>query len=933
MNLPGPIATRRTHVLAILLLTGLLPAAAVAQRPQLALPAELLCQGRVEPLAVAEAHPLLAWKLAPAAAGLHGLRMSGYQIQVAATAAEIAAGRQLVWDSGKTATELNAVPAAAYQGPALEAGHRYWWRVRVWDGNGKPSPWSEPAQFAAAPQWQAQWIAAAASDAEAGRRPMPLFRKQFQLDAPVRRAVLHIAGLGQYEAHINGAKVGNQELTPGWSDYRKTVFYDSFDVTHMLHAGANAMGVLLGNGMFRVQHTAGRYTKLEGSYGPPELTAQLHIELANGKTVEVASDGSWKTAEGPIVFSSPYGGEDYDARRELTGWDAAGFADAAWNAAMVVAGPGGALRPELAAAIAVQRRYPPTKQHEIKPGVTVYDLGQNFAGWPTIAVSGPAGSAVKLVGGELLNADGTVSQKSTGKPQWFTYTLKGAELERWHPRFSYWGFRYVQVETTGGARVVSLAGEAVHSSSARTGAFESSSELLNRIHTLILRSVENNAESLLTDCPHREKLGWLEETHLLAPSILYDFDFRGIYTALAQNLADGQKTNGAIPEIVPQYVVFNDKWGPFNDSPEWGSAAVLAPWYVFQRMGDRELLLAQREVMRRYVDYLGTRAEGGIVRYGLGDWYDIGPGAPGISKLTTPGVTATAIYYQDLTVLAQVEAMAGDEAANRHYADLAASVRAAFNAAFFDREHHRYDKGSQTAQAMPLELGMEPEGEHDAVLQALVDDIHAHSDHVTAGDIGYHYVVDALLANGRSDVLLQMLERTDTPSYGYQLAQGATALTEAWDANPSSSQDHFMLGDAEEWFFSGLGGIRIDHAAEREEQLLIAPAVVGDVQWVDAHYDSTWGRIGSSWRKAAGTVTYALTIPVNTLATVRIATAEPARVTVNGARTATAAGVLKTGVTAGTIELVMGSGSYRVVAAAPQTTILNSQEEEKQEKP
>lgn len=923
MSASGPSLARWTYPLIVLLLAGVLPLRTLAAAPQrgtkLTPPMDLRCQDQAQALAVAEPHPELSWRVEPVGTHANGVRVSGYQIEVAGSRGDLTRERRLVWDSGRAAVEFNDLPATHYQGQTLEPGKRYWWRVRAWDGAGSVTAWSEAAQFAAAPRWHAAWIAAAATDAEAGKKPMPLFRKSFTLDAPVRRAVLHMTGLGQYEAHINGAKVGRQELAPGWSDYRKTVFYDSLDVTRMLQAGANVLGVMLGNGMLRVQQSKGRYTKFEASYGPPELTAQLAIELVNGKTLEILSDASWKTAEGPIVFSSPYGGEDYDARREIAGWDAAHFADGAWAAAKVVEGPGGVLRPEMAADLGPHEALKPLQQRTIRPAVVVYDLGENIAGWPRLTATGPAGSTVKLIGGELLNADGTVSQRSTGKPQWFTYTLKGAGLERWHPRFSYWGFRYLQVETAGGARVTELRGQPVHSNAEQAGAFSASNELLTRIHLLILRAMANNAMSVLTDCPHREKLGWLEQTHLLAPSLLDNFDLRGMYRALGQNLADGQKADGAVPEIVPQYVVFNDKWGPFNDSPEWGSAVVLAPWYVYQRTGDREQLLVQRESMRRYVNYLSTRAENGIVRYGLGDWYDIGPKPPGVAQLTTAGLTATAIYYQDLTVLARVLELAGDQAASRHYAEQAASVREAFNRTFFDYARHRYDRGSQTAQAMPLALGMEPEGQHAAVLKALVEDIAAHQDHVTAGDIGYRYVVDALTANDRSDVLLRMLERQDAPSYGYQLAQGATALTEAWDANPANSQDHFMLGDAEHWFYAVLGGIQIDHTAARDQQLVIAPEVLGDVTWVDCVHDTTWGRVESNWRMENGVVHYALVVPVNTVATVRIVTAKPAEVLVNAARPETAEGVLQTRPTERGVELRVGSGNYRIQAAAPTT--------------
>ena len=815
----------------LVVLAGMAPAFSVAgsgatlpsgtASSHLATPSRLWCDRRTEPLAVADERPEFSWDDKAASPALKGVKQTAYEVRVSSGAHSPA------WDSGRV--EGSATLGVMYGGPALEAQSEYAWQVRVWDEKGRPTAWSLPAHWRQAPVFDAHWIAADATEAEAGEKPLPLFRKGFELRGQVKRAVLYAAGLGQDELRINGHKVGSDELTPGWSDYRKTVYYDSYDVTALLHAGANAVGVMLGNGMYRVLETEGRYTKFTGSYGPPMCLVQLWVEFADGTKAEVASDGTWKTAPGPITFSSTYGGEDFDARRVKEGWDRASFDDSAWKAAVVSAGPGGTLRPEAADPIRGMHTYTPMHVTRLKPGVLVYDLGQNFAGWPEITVSGPAGATVKLIPGELLEKDGSVSQRSSGRPQWFSFTLKGGGQELWHPRFSYYGFRYVQVEgvKTGGdaagsgqVRVIQLRGEAVHSSAPQAGDFASSDELLNRIHQLILRSIENNAVSIFTDCPHREKLGWLEETHLMASSLLYDFDFAGLYAATARNIADAQRRDGAkagmVPDIAPEYVVFDPEHeGPFDDSPEWGSAAVLAPWSVYERTGDRRFLEDQLEVMRGYTGYLGRRAQKGIVEYGLGDWYDIGPGEPGLSKLTTAGLTATAIYYQDLRVLEKATAIAGLTDESRSWGELAEATRASFNARFFNAERHEYDKGSQTAQAMPLALGLTPEGEQGRVMDALVKDIRAHHNHVTAGDVGYHYVVDALTEGGRSDVLLDMLERTDTPSYGYQLAQGATSLTEAWDANPTSSQDHFMLGHAEEWFYRGLGGIRVDLSAER----------------------------------------------------------------------------------------------------------------------
>ena len=895
-------------------------ASASALSSHLLAPAALRCDYHDTPIAIADAHPAFSWQLAAAETSLHNVRQSAYEIQVFAAEQNHSPASAPIWDSGSVASD--ATFGIRYAGPVLAPGHRYFWRVRVWDEQNHPSAWSTLAHWTQAPDWHPQWIAAPGDTAQ-NDGPLPVLRKAFALHGRIARATLYATGLGQYEVHLNGNKVGDDDLTPGWTDYRKTIDYDAYDVTSQLHDGPNAIGILLGNGMYRVLETKHRYTKFVGTFGPVKCAVLLHIEFADGTSQDLATDSTWKTTTGPITFSSTYGGEDYDARRVPADWDHPGFDDSRWQSAVVVDGPSGALVPEIAPPLRVMHTYRPVQVSTLHPGVTVYDLGQNFAGWPVITVSGSAGATVKLIPGELLNPDGSVSQRSSGSPEWFTYTLRGGAPETWRPRFSYYGFRYVQVETSGQgtaatARILSLAGEAVHSSAPAVGSFESSDTLLNRIHSLILRAIENNSVSLFTDCPHREKLGWLEEVHLLASAMLFDFDFSGIFAATARNIHDDQVSAGPaagrVAEIAPQYVVFGVDNGIFDDSPEWGSTAVLAPWYVYQRDGNRAFLAAQLPVMRAYVAYLGTRADHNIIAYGLGDWFDIGPGEPGVSKLTTPGVTATAIYYQDLRVLEKVTAILGETAESADYARQADSVRASFNARFFDVSLHRYDKGSQTAQAMPLVVGLVPDSERAAVLDALVADIRGHNNHVTAGDIGFHYVVDALLEGGRSDVLYDMLERTDSPSYGYQLAKGATSLTEAWDANPLSSQDHFMLGHAEEWFYRGLGGITIDFAKSGADRLILRPAIVGKLQWVHTRYQSDFGLIESSWKRTPAGVSYEFTIPPNATATIQVAAASADAVTLNGEPLGKSSEVLSVGASKGTVNITVGSGHYRILA-------------------
>ena len=691
--------------------------------------------------------------------------------------------------------------------------------------------------------------------------------------AKLASATLNISGLGQFEAHINGHNVTEAVLTPGWSDYRKRVYYDTYDVTRLMVPGENAIGVMLGNGMYNVESPANRYTKFRGTFGQPKLMVALVLRFSDGSEQRIVSDGAWKTAAGPITFSNIYGGEDYDARQEQMGWDASGFDDKGWVAARVVAGPGGELVAEKIPPVVANESYAPVAVTHPKPGLTVYDLGENMAGWPEIEVSGARGDVVKMLPGELLDGNGLVTQRSMNAsakdPDTFTYTLKGGGVEAWHPRFSYTGFRYVQVETSSHNPeatppvVVKMTGRFIHDAVSVDGTFTSSSELLNRIHTLIDRAILSNSVSVLTDCPTREKLGWLEQTHLAGASIMYNYDVSGLYAKMAADMRDAQTAEGLVPDIAPEYTIFPDD---FRDSPEWGAAVILSPWEAYQFYGDLDLLRDEYPAMQRYAEYLRGKARGHLLLYGLGDWYDIGPRNPGRSQLTSAGVTATAIYSQELIALANVAMLLQkfDEANN--YLSEASQVTKAFNARFFHADTNQYDTGSQTANAMALGAGLVEPERIDAVLANLVADIHAHGDHVTAGDVGFHYVVRVLTDYGRSDVLYAMLTRTDKPSYGDQLAHGATTLTEAWDANPGSSQNHFMLGHAEEWFYRGLAGIRdipVPGAVKSYQFVLIKPAILGDLTHVAASYRSRLGPVASAWTRDGDRLTMDVTIPMN----------------------------------------------------------------------
>ena len=862
-------------------------------------PANLRCEYRVDPRGVEAVQPRLSWVLESSA---RGQSQSAYQILVASSRRGLDADQADLWDSGKAAShESMNIP---YGGKPLSSHRRCYWKVRVWDRRGVPSEWSPVASWSMGilkpEDWQASWIAWSRTVINSG--PLPIFRREFTTTCKVSRATVYISGLGFFELYLNGRKVGDHVLEPGWTNYRRTNLYTAYDVEDFLRPGTNAIGVLLGNGMYNV--AGGRYVKFTGSFGRPKFILHLRLEFDDGTTQSLVSNREWKVAPSPIRFSCIYGGEDYDAREEQPGWNEPGFKAKGWEPAAGIDAPRDTLVSQTQPPIKMMQVFHPVKISEPAPGIHVYDLGQNFAGWPQITVRGRAGAEVRLTPGELLDEKGFVTQRSSGGPTYFTYTLKGGGPETWHPRFSYYGFRYVQVE--GDAEVTDLEGQFLHAAAPTAGEFSCSNSLFNRIHQLIDAAVRSNLASVVTDCPHREKLGWLEVPYLMASSIGYDFELSSYFPKISRDMRDAQTLEGLIPDIAPEYTIFPDG---FRDSPEWGSAMVMIPWWSYRQYGDRRVLEDSLPAMVRYVDYLGTKAQDHILAYGLGDWYDIGPGEPGVSKLTPLGVTATATYYQDLRVVEMASRLLGREADADRYAALADQVKEAFNRRFFDPQTGQYATGSQTAQAMPLVLDLCPPAARTRVLEHLVDDVTRRGNQQTAGDIGYHYLVRALLDAGRSDVLFAMTNRTDPPSYGAQLARGATSLTEAWDANPASSQNHCMLGHIEEWFYAGLAGIEANF-----DHLTIKPWPVGELTWVKAWHDTVRGRVESSWKRDDSGFELTIRIPANASATVFLPGSSLEHVTESGRPASQSEGVryLRQEGSALVFEVTSGPYNFRV---------------------
>jgi hypothetical protein len=840
-------------------------------------PVDLRCDYAVNPLGVDSETPRLFWKLAGSG---QNQRQTGYQIIAASSERNLTSGSSDLWDSGKVnSDETIQVP---YAGKKLSSSQQLFWKVRVWDANGKVSGWSQPAAWTMGlldkTDWQAQWIGTGDTNL-----PSLLLRREFAVKAGLKRALVNVCGLGQYELTLNGKKIGADFLSPGWTKYDRTCLYDTRDITADLKRGKNAVGIELGNGMYNVLG-GGRFTKFKGSFGPQKAIAQIRLEYDNGLTELIGTDGNWRTAPGPITFNSIYGGEDFDARLVQSNWNKPGFDDLKWPHAQVVNGPGGELRGLSAAAPPVRKfeTHEAVATHTLTNGDLVFDLGQNAAHVPKISVTGPAGSKVRIMPSELLDAEGAVNQSSMGAGHRGSYVCEFTKatdgIETWSPKFFYVGCRYLQLhltpaETNGALPEIKFAGGSViHSASDPAGEFQCSNDLFNRTFTLVRWAQQNNMVSILTDCPHREKLGWLEEDHLNGPALRYDFDLAQLFSKIVNDIADSQLTNGLVPTIAPEYTIFRDKADTkllrnhFGDSPEWSATFILVPWQQYEFSGDLELFRRHYAAMTNYVAYLGSRADDFIVNYGLGDWYDVGPKKPGISQLTPIALTATAFYFENVKTLAQASALLGKTEEANYFSGLAEKIRAAFNEKFYNSTNRFYATGSQCANAIPLVFGLCEATNRAAVLDAIVKDVRARDNALTAGDVGYRYLLRALADGGRSDVIFDINNQTDKPGYGMQLKKGKTSLTEAWDGG--SSQDHFMLGQIQEWFYHDLAGIQ--SGGNGFKQIIIAPQPVGDVTWVKAGYNSIRGKIVSNWTCDKGRFTLKISIPANSTATISV---------------------------------------------------------------
>lgn len=863
------------------------------------------CENLINPVGVDKNQPRFSWVLESQE---RNQIQTAYQIIVSSSRNNLRNNKGDSWDSKKVESDCSIfVP---YSGSELMPATRYYWKVRVWGKNGMVSDWSEPGTWQMGlfnkENWQgAKWIGYRelpdsmrlvpgfknADDVRVGNRAkeravVPCFRKEFEVKNEVSEATLFISGLGQYKCFINRQKVGTDFLTPGWTNYDKTVFYNSFDVTKLLQKGANAVGVIVGNGFYYINKE--RYVKFVTAFGEPSLISLIKLKYADGSVEHIVTDQSWKCAPSAITYSSIYGGEDYDASLEPKGWIEPEFDDSTWDNALKIKGPSGILTAEKGYPVKVMEEIAVKEVKLLSDGSYLYDFGQNASGIVELKVKGKKGARVTLIPAELITDENFPDQSASGDPFCFTYTLQGKGVETWRPKFTYYGFRYVQVKGAvpdscsrdeASSGIVALKMLHTRNSSPLAGSFECSNELFNKTNNLIRWAINSNMQSVLTDCPHREKHGWLEQTYLMGNSLAFNFDIYHLLKKIIQDMEDAQTNEGLIPDFVPEY---RQSTGGFRDSPEWGSASIILPWLIYELYGDKQIIEDAWTTMTQYADYLKSKSQNYILSHGLGDWFDLGPAEPGVSQLTPIPLTATAIYYYDLVLLSKMAGIVNREKEAMYYASWAEDVKNSFNDKFFDRENFIYSTGSQTAMSMPYAVGLVDDEYKQKVLDVLEDSIRHNGKRLTAGDIGFHFLVNALTEGGKSQLLYDMNARDDVPGYGYQLKKGATALTESWQALESVSNNHFMLGHIMEWFYAGLGGIGQNENSSGYKEIEIKPKIVGDIIYAKAEHLSPYGSIVSEWYKSNEKLRMVVNIPVNTTAKVFIPSSPGQIVTESG---------------------------------------------------
>ena len=885
-------------------------------------PVSLRCEYRTNPLGIDVPRPRLSWVLKSDEAGARGLRQTAYQIQVASSQALLQAGKADLWDSGKVESDRSI--QVEYSGKELASRTRCWWKVRVWDQAGKVSPWSRPAMWSMGllqvSDWAGQWI----SGSIAVNYEQALYlRRVVTLPERPLRATAYICGLGYYRLYLNGQRVGHHVLDPAFTNYDKRVLYVTYDVTHLLRPGRNALGVVLGNGwyhtitpdLFGFENAPWRQT--------PRLLINLDVEFPDGRHETIASDSSWKWSTGPIAFNDIRSGITYNAGRAMPGWDKPQFNDSRWHQADVVSAPKGKMEAQMEPPIRETEIVHPVRLTEPKPNVYVYDLGVNLTGWARFTAHGKPGQKIVLKYNLELNPDGTVNMQydhthTYGRFQTDELILNMQGRGALDPEFTYHGFRYVEVDGLDyKPSLASLVGVNVHTDWRAAGSFSSSEPAINRMQEAIRRTLSESAHSMPGEEPTREKMGWTQDGQNSMDAAVYNFNAAAVYTNYLFDMINAQQRNGSVPPIVP-----TNGWGltgphgtpaAFSD-PWWGGTLPYVTWQLYDDYGDRRALEEAYEPMKHWADYLTMTSKDHLLDWGLGDWLEVG--ADGRPKRTPVIQTSTAGYYYCVMAVARAAQVLGKTQDAEKYARLAEEIKTSFNQHFLNRAAGLYAEHSQTSQVLPLYLGMVPKAERPLVLRQLIGSLHRHQDHMTTGFVGVMPMLFGLADWGHPMLAYTVAMQKDLPGFLWMVANGNTTMRESVDG-PTGTLLHPFGTCIGAFLFRDIAGIRPDPSAPGYRKIVIRP-VPGNLRWVKARYDSISGPITVDWQHDPGRFTLQVSIPPNTTATVYLPAKSEQSVTESGRSLAHDPGVNSLQPGKDLLKVEIGSGHYDFRVAEPK---------------
>ena len=889
-------------------------------------PVDLRCEFLKDPLGTDRTHPQLSWKLqAPPNAG-RGLMQTAFQIQVADTEQDLAAGKASAWDSGKVFSgQSNQVP---YNGQSLESRQRRWWRVRSWDQKGNPSAWSEPAVWTMGLRrpgdWEAKWIGLnSGDDTRPGdphtRLPARMLRREFDARPKIRRATAYASGLGFFDLYLNGARVGGDTMDPALTDNSKLILYVTFDVTRQIQVGKNALGVALGNGRFFTPR-AGNKTPVEfKNYGYPRLLLQLEIDYTDGTRQRVVSNGDWKvTAEGPTRTNNEYDGEVYDARREMPGWDRPGFHDQQWQAADIMDSPRGRLQAQMLEPTRNTEALKPVSVRLTARGTYIVDFGQNFYGQVRLRASAPAGTVVTMREAYSLNADGSLrTQDNRSALATDVYTFKGSGVETWSPRFRGQGFRRVEVTgLPGKVTADEFSGLVLENDLDPVGTFECSIPLVNRIYRNVRwgqRMFLRNGAPLDPDRDERQP--WVGDPAKDSEGEAFNFNVAAFYEKWINDNFLAQKPDGQLPDVSPTY------WAFYNPSDiAWPSVVTIIPDWLYSFYGDRRVLETNYEPMKKWVDYCAgqLKPDYTVDKVTYGDWCDTASldGKGEDHGATSQAVIGTAYCYLNVKLMAHTAQRLGKPADERYYSELASKISDGFNRRLFNPQTAQYESATQTSYVLPLAFGMVPDDVRPRVIKNLVDDIMIrHQGHSTVGLVGMQWLMEVLNNTGHADAALTIATRTDRPSWGYMIANGATTIWERWDMNtrdPGMNSEALLIqtGDVVTWMYEGLAGIACDAEHPGFKNIVMHPRVPAGLTFARATLDSPQGKIVSNWRVRDGEFRWEVVVPPNATATAYAPSNDAGSVRESGKPASLGGGVKFLRVEDGASVYAVGSGNY-----------------------